>query len=112
MSKVKAEKIVVEAASFGGSYPLSKLHCDQHAVITSFLDGTDESIMHRLALLGFAPGREITLVRQAPLGGPMVFRVCGAEMCLRQAQAELIRITTDSSETTTVGDSELDAQAA
>lgn len=71
---------------------LSGLRSGERAVITDVCDG-DPSICHRLHLLGFTCGREVSLVRRAPFHGPMVFRVCDAEMCLRESQATMIKIS-------------------
>ncbi len=75
--------------------PLSQLRAGQTGTITSLDAACDPSICHRLQLLGFSAGREISKIRQAPLGGPMVFRVCDVHMCLRRAQAEMIMVTVD-----------------
>ncbi|SER90227.1 ferrous iron transport protein A [Propionibacterium cyclohexanicum] len=69
---------------------LSGLRSGERAVITEV--GGDPSIRHRMHLLGFTRGREVSLVRRAPFNGPMVFRVCDAEMCLREAQARLVSV--------------------
>lgn len=70
---------------------LSGLRSGERAVITE-VEGGDPSVCHRMHLLGFTRGREVCLVRRAPFKGPMVFRVCDAEMCLREAQAGLVRV--------------------
>ena len=70
--------------------PLSTLRAGDTGVICRLDEEADETITHRLQLLGFDCGREVCLIRQAPLRGPMVFRVCDAQMCLRQAQADMI----------------------
>jgi ferrous iron transport protein A len=50
------------------------------------------AIAQRLGDLGFTPGAEIEAVRRAPLGDPMIYRVCGYDICLRRAQAITIRV--------------------
>lgn len=69
---------------------LSGLHPGECAVIADV--SGDRSICHRMNLLGFTRGRQVSLVRRAPFRGPMVFRVCDTEMCLREAQAELVSV--------------------
>lgn len=71
---------------------LSSLRCGQTGTICGIAEQCHESVCHRLRLLGFSSGREVVKVRQAPLGGPMVFRVCDAQMCLRKAQADSIMV--------------------
>jgi ferrous iron transport protein A len=53
--------------------------------------GTD-SVAMRLRELGFTPGTEVTFVRQAPFGGPMVVDLRGYQLCLRPAEARLILV--------------------
>jgi ferrous iron transport protein A len=44
----------------------------------------------RLRDLGFTPGRVVEVVRRAPLGDPVVYRLEEYELCLRRAQARYI----------------------
>lgn len=53
----------------------------------------DEKSLCRLQDLGFRPGEEVEFVRKAPMGDPVVFRVCDYEMCLRRREARLINVT-------------------
>ncbi|HEY0259025.1 MAG TPA: FeoA family protein [Lacisediminihabitans sp.] len=46
----------------------------------------------RLGDLGFVAGTGVEAVRRAPLGDPVVYRVCGYDICLRRAQAQKIRV--------------------
>ncbi len=46
----------------------------------------------RLADLGFAPEEQVTVLRRAPLGDPVVFRVAEYEVALRRAQTAGIRV--------------------
>ena len=46
----------------------------------------------RLRELGFREGEQIEVVRRAPMGDPMVFRVCDYELCLRRRDAGAIRV--------------------
>ncbi len=48
----------------------------------------------RLRELGFTPGTEVSFVRQAPFGGPMVVDLRGYQLCLRPAEAKLILVET------------------
>ena len=46
----------------------------------------------RLLELGLLPGTEIERTGQAPLGDPLSYRVRGAVVCLRRADARAIEI--------------------
>jgi ferrous iron transport protein A len=50
------------------------------------------STARRLFDLGFVPGGEVTVLRKAPLGDPVVFQVAQYEVALRTAQAAGIRV--------------------
>ena len=56
-------------------------------------------VSSRLAALGFRPGAPVALVRKAPLGGPWVFQVAGAQICLRPGEVstiEMVRLGAES----------------
>ncbi|GAB2921417.1 hypothetical protein GCM10027280_05640 [Micromonospora polyrhachis] len=46
----------------------------------------------RLADLGFTPGTVVQVLRRAPLGDPVLYRVKDYEVCLRRAQATCVRV--------------------
>lgn len=46
----------------------------------------------RLGALGVLPGTAIRALRRAPLGDPVVYRVCDFDLCLRDAQAALVTV--------------------
>lgn len=50
------------------------------------------ALERRLADLGLVPGAAVDVLRRAPLGDPVVYRVCDYELCLRRAQAAHVRI--------------------
>ena len=56
------------------------------------LGGNGELRQHFLDM-GIIPGAEITLVKYAPLGDPMEFRLHGYELTLRVADAQQIEVT-------------------
>ncbi|MCR5622697.1 MAG: ferrous iron transport protein B [Treponema sp.] len=56
------------------------------------LGGNGELRQHFLDM-GIIPGAEITLIKYAPLGDPMEFRLHGYELTLRVADAEKIEVT-------------------
>lgn len=73
------------------SRDLTTLTPGQDAVVTD-LAIDDPQLAHRLLDLGFVPGTTVELIRRAPLGDPIVFRLRGAEICLRRAEATRIRV--------------------
>jgi Fe2+ transport system protein FeoA len=48
------------------------------------------SFRRRLLEIGLVPGTEVVRTGQAPLGDPLTFRIRGATLCLRVADARLI----------------------
>ncbi|MEV8567315.1 FeoA family protein [Streptomyces sp. NPDC051322] len=55
-------------------------------------ESVEPSTARRLFDLGFTPGAEVTVLRKAPLGDPVILRVAEYEMALRKAQTAGIRI--------------------
>ncbi len=49
----------------------------------------------RLAVLGFLPGREVRLLRAAPLGDPAMYEVGGRLVSLRRAEAACVWLSDD-----------------
>ncbi|MGE0491651.1 MAG: ferrous iron transport protein A [Vulcanimicrobiota bacterium] len=45
-------------------------------------------LLRRLVALGLRPGAEISVVRRAPLGDPMVVRVSGTTLSIRHSVAD------------------------
>jgi Fe2+ transport system protein FeoA len=57
------------------------------------VEGDEVSVLgRRLTDLGFTSGTEVEAVRRAPLGDPVIYRVCGYDLCLRQVLAATIRV--------------------
>ncbi|MBO2445231.1 ferrous iron transport protein A [Actinomadura nitritigenes] len=50
-----------------------------------------DAVGRRLAALGFTPGTVVEVVRRAPLGDPVIYRLKDYEVCLRRAEAARIR---------------------
>ena len=46
-----------------------------------------DKLKARFAEMGLVPGTEVTVIRVAPLGDPMVIRARGYELCLRKDTA-------------------------
>lgn len=51
-----------------------------------------DSLKSRLMGFGWLPGREITVVRKAPLGDPTVYLVDSTEISLRQDETKMIKV--------------------
>ena len=82
--------------------PSAETLCDvqpgQDVCIDAVEDALDPVVRRRLGALGFRPGEQVTCLRRAPMGCPILFRVCGAEVCLRKEQARSVRIGGQSAE--------------
>ncbi len=53
----------------------------------------EENFALRLAAMGFRVGRSVTVVRQAPLGGPLQVRIGTTDIMLRRTEADRIDIS-------------------
>lgn len=76
-----------------GSSPttLDAVPTGTRAVVTHVEDD-DTALVRRLCDLGFTPGTEIDVLRRAPLGDPVVYRLRDFEICLRDRQARCIQV--------------------
>jgi ferrous iron transport protein A len=52
-----------------------------------------DAIAQRLSDLGFVPGTPVRVVRRAPLGDPVAFRMRDTTLCLRRAQARRVLVS-------------------
>ncbi|MER6808113.1 FeoA family protein [Spirillospora sp. NPDC000708] len=50
-----------------------------------------DAVGRRLGALGFTPGTVVEVVRRAPLGDPVIYRLKDYEVCLRRTEAARIR---------------------
>nr|WP_261399395.1 FeoA family protein [Streptomyces misionensis] len=71
---------------------LSDLRPGTSGRITGIEESVEPSTARRLFDLGFAPGAEVTVLRRAPLGDPVVYQVVEYEIALRKEQAAGIRV--------------------
>lgn len=74
-----------------GQCSLAELTAGCRARVVAVEDTGSGQVARRLAELGFTPGTVVDVVRWAPLRDPVVYRLKGYEICLRRAQAALIR---------------------
>jgi Fe2+ transport system protein FeoA len=56
--------------------------------------GGDHDIRRRLLEMGFVNGATVEVVRRAPLGDPIEFRLRGYHLSLRSDQASFVQIST------------------
>lgn len=71
---------------------LARVRPGQAAVITGYAADGPPATLRRLVDLGFGVGEPVDVVRQAPLGDPVVYRVAGYEVALRRTESRLITI--------------------
>jgi len=70
---------------------LDELNRGSKARVLGFSE--DSVSVERLAALGFLPGVEVSLLRLAPLGDPLVYRVGERQVSLRRADARCVSVT-------------------
>ncbi len=54
--------------------------------------GGEGSVAMRLYEMGFVPGTRVELVKVAPLGDPLEFRIRGYHLSLRRSEAAHVRV--------------------
>ena len=54
--------------------------------------GGDRDLRRRLLEMGFCNGANVEVIRRAPLGDPIEFRLRGYHLSLREAQAKCVQI--------------------
>jgi ferrous iron transport protein A len=79
-------------AETGPAAVLADLRPGMTATVTDIDASLEAGTARRLNDLGFAPGGLVTVVRRAPLGDPVVFRVADYEVALRRVQAAGIHV--------------------
>lgn len=71
---------------------LAALPPGRSAVVIGYETNGRADSLRRLIDLGFGVGETVEVVRRAPLGDPVVYRVCGYEAALRRTEARLIMV--------------------
>jgi len=77
-------------AGANGWLPLTELEPGQRAVIEAVDISTP--IGRRLQDLGFVAQTSVTMVRNAPLGDPVIYELRGTQLCLRRSEARLVQV--------------------
>lgn len=73
------------------SGPLADLSPGTRALVVGLRE-QDSPLARRLCDLGFTPGTVVEVMRRAPMGDPVVYRVRDYEICLRDRQARTIDV--------------------
>lgn len=71
---------------------LAELDDGQTAVLEGYDAGLSGTWRRRFEDLGLLPDTPVRRVRRAPLGDPIAFEVRGTLLCLRRAEARLVRV--------------------
>lgn len=79
----------------GSAQVLAHLAPGQRAMVVGTVAHTNPVIAQRLMQLGFRARAAVDVIRRAPLGDPTVYRVLGAELCLRRREARLIEVVVE-----------------
>ena len=58
-----------------------------------FAVGGDPHVRRRLLEMGFCNGASVEVIRRAPLGDPIEFRLRGYSLSLREEQARFVQVT-------------------
>ncbi len=58
--------------------------------ISTISEDCPAELAQRLYDLGFRENATVECVRCAPMGSPLMFRVCDTDLCLRKAQAKFV----------------------
>lgn len=73
-----------------GTCTLNKLGVGCHGCVVAV--GGDPQMRRRLLEMGFCNGARVEVVRRAPLGDPIEFRLRGYHLSLRDEQAKYVEI--------------------
>ncbi len=73
-----------------GCRPLAELLPGRRGIVEQVDPSTP--IGRRLQDLGFVAGTPVTVVRNAPLGDPVIYELRGTRLCLRRSEAQLVLV--------------------
>ena len=71
--------------------PLNRLNIGGCGAVVAV--GGDADLRRRLLEMGFCNGASVEVVRRAPLGDPIEFRLRGYSLSLREEQARFVQVT-------------------
>ncbi|NOZ29181.1 MAG: hypothetical protein GXP39_14185 [Chloroflexi bacterium] len=89
LAPAAAERIFVQEAP-PDAVPLSSLRVGQQGVVVEVQE--TGKTLRRMLDMGLVPGAEVEVVRTAPLGDPIQYRVKGASISLRRREAARILV--------------------
>ena len=84
------QRQLVSGTAGAAGMTLADLDRGQRAIVLGYSDVVEPSTARRLFDLGLVPGVEVTMIRRAPLGDPVIFHVGDYEIALRGVQARCI----------------------
>jgi ferrous iron transport protein A len=84
-------KRTLASADLHTSPTLADLRRGERAYVVGYGD-IEPAVARRLFDLGLVPGIQITMVRRAPLGDPVIYRVGDYEIALRRSQARCVAV--------------------
>jgi ferrous iron transport protein A len=90
VSERMRQRRLVSGAPGTAAMTLADLDRGQRAIVLGYSDAVAPSTARRLFDLGLVPGVEVTMIRRAPLGDPVIFGVGDYEIALRGAQSDCI----------------------
>lgn len=76
----------------GSPTVLAQLAPGQRATIMGVAEAASPVVAARLRQLGFRPASDVEVIRRAPMGDPIIYRVQDTELCLRRREAQLIEV--------------------
>lgn len=74
------------------SQTLDKVQPGQQAVVNGLIISCSPELGARLEALGFMKGNHVKVVRNAPLGDPVMYRVSDQVLCLRKREAAMVEV--------------------
>jgi ferrous iron transport protein A len=86
-----AQGAPAEPGAPAGECLLTDLAPGERAAVLTVDTGGGEATARRLEDLGFTPGTVVEVMCRAPLRDPILYRLKDYEICLRRAQAAVIR---------------------
>jgi ferrous iron transport protein A len=92
VSERMRQRRLVSGAQGRAAMTLADLDRGRRATVLGYSDAVAPSTARRLFDLGLVPGVEVTMIRRAPLGDPVIFGVGGYEIALRRAQSDCITV--------------------
>lgn len=91
VSELMSKRTLASADPHSGA-TLADLRRGEKAAVVGYGTDVEPAVARRLFDLGLVPGVTITMVRRAPLGDPVIYRVGDYEIALRRSQARCVGV--------------------